>query len=298
MNGDVIRFTISIPTDQGFLGRQCNNPDCKRYFKVYTDSLKSKMFCPYCGLHFANDNLWTTDQENYIQSAIEEKAKEIVHEKLDEIFRDLQHETSNNEFIQITYTPSNYVAQPILPNYSERQMDSELICPICQSRFQVIGIFGYCPGCCNENLLVYDANLEIIKQEVIASQDPQRALRHAYSDLVSAFEGFCKRKAQSFTTETARFQILFEARKFFKDKLGINILAGLHKDDLLALRRVFQKRHSYEHNHGIIEEKYVKMIPEDAQLLNQRAILSLDEFISASHAMRQALDNLVRGIEK
>jgi hypothetical protein len=92
--------------------------------------------------------------------------------------------------------------------------------------------------------------------------------------------------------------MLFEVRKLFKDKLGIDIFAGLDKDDLLSLRRVFQKRHSYEHCQGVIEKKYVKMIPEDAQLLGQKAILSLDEFIQASNAMRQVFDNLVRGIEK
>jgi DNA-directed RNA polymerase subunit RPC12/RpoP len=298
MSKDIIHFKISVPTDQGFLGRECNNPDCQRYFKVHADSLKSEMFCPYCGIQFANDKLWTDDQSKYIREVATEKAREIVHEEIRKTFGKLARQTSGNKFVKITYKSKPYRAKSVSPRYRERQVDSELVCPTCGFSFQVYGIFGYCPGCRNENLLIYDANLEIIRQEVSASRDPQRALRHAYSDLVSAFESFCKRKARLITAETTHFQMLFETRKFFKDQLGIDILDGLDNDDLLALRRVFQKRHAYEHYQGIIEEKYVRMVPEDAHLLNQKAELSLDEFVCASQAMRRALDNLIRAIEK
>lgn len=298
MSKDVIRFTISLPTDQGFLGRECNNPECKRYFRVHSESLKSEMYCPYCGVQFANDKLWTDEQSKYAQAVAEEKAKEYFHQEIDKMFSKLARQTSGNKFVMFTHKPSHYRAKHILPRYKEPQVDSELVCPACNFRFQVYGIFGYCPGCRNENLLIYDANLDIIKREVSISQDPQRALRHAYADLVSTFESFCKKKAQLFATETARFQMLFEARKFFKDCLGVDIFDGLDKDDLLALRRVFQKRHAYEHHQGIIEEKYVRMIPEDAHLLNQKAELSLDEFIRASQAMRSALDKMLQAIEK
>ncbi|MEJ2601012.1 MAG: hypothetical protein P8Z00_21955, partial [Anaerolineales bacterium] len=104
--------------------------------------------------------------------------------------------------------------------------------------------------------------MEIIKQEVAANQDSQRALRHAYTDLVSTFEAFSKKKAKLFTDEDIRFQMLFEVRKLFKGHLGVDIFNSLSNVDLLTLRRVFQKRHAYEHYQGIIEEKYVRLIPE------------------------------------
>ena len=47
-----LTFKISIPIRNGFLGRECNNPDCKRYFKIHQNSLKDEMYCPYCGLLF------------------------------------------------------------------------------------------------------------------------------------------------------------------------------------------------------------------------------------------------------
>ncbi len=296
MRNDILHFTISIPTDEGFIGRECNNPNCKRYFKVHTSSLKNEMYCPYCGEKFSNDQLWTEDQNQYIKEFAEEKAREFVHKEFSNIFNGLSRRIPRSKHVAFTYKSEPYKARSIEPRYHEHQVDSELTCPNCSFRFQVFGIFGYCPGCQSQNLLIYDANLEIIKQEISSSDDQTRALRHAYSDLVSTFESFCKRKARAITQETTRFQELFEARKFFKDLLNIDILGEITQDNLLALRRVFQKRHAHEHSQGIIEEKYIKKIPEDAHLLGQKAVLSLDEFTQASQALRKVLDKLVLAI--
>jgi DNA-directed RNA polymerase subunit RPC12/RpoP len=295
---NIIRFSISLPTRDGFLGRECNNPECKKYFQVHKESIKSEMFCPYCGIKFSNNQLWTDEQNDYARAVAKEKAKEYMLGEIDKMFGKLARQNSGNKFVKFTHKPNNYRAKQISPRYKERQVDSELVCPECNFRFQVYGIFGYCPGCRTENLLIYDANLEIIKQEISSSKDPQRSLRHAYADLVSTFEAFGKKKAKQFTGETVRFQILFDVRKLFKDHFGMDILDGLANHDLLALRRVFQKRHTYEHYQGIIEEKYVRMIPEDAHLLNQKAELTLDEFVSASQALRHVLESMLQAIEK
>jgi DNA-directed RNA polymerase subunit RPC12/RpoP len=296
--GNTIQFSISLPTHDGFIGRECNNPDCKRYFQVYVDSIKSEMFCPYCGIKFSNDELLTEDQSKYARAVAEEKAKEYMFGEIDKMFGQFARQTSGNKYIKFTHKPTNYRAKQIHPSYSEHQVDTELACPECKFRFQVYGIFGYCPGCRNENLIIYDANLEIIKQEVASNIDSQRALRHAYADLVSTFESFSKKKAKLFTDETARFQMLFEVRKLFKEHLGVDIFSDLSNDDLLALRRVFQKRHAYEHYQGVIEDKYVRLIPEDAHLLNQKAELSLDEFVRAANALRYVLEKMLQAVEK
>jgi hypothetical protein len=294
MSNDIIHFKISLPTDQGFLGRECNNPECKGYFRVHKGSLKPEMYCPYCGVLFPNDKLWTDDQNRYVTEVAKEKATEYAHEEFNKLFSEMARNTSGNPYFKVTHLPSHYTAKTVTPNYKEHQVDSELTCPSCNFRFQVYGIFGYCPGCRNENLVIYDANLEIIKQEVSTGQDPQRALRHAYADLVSTFEAFCKSKSQTLIAEKIHFQMIFEARKFFKDNLGIDILEDLNKDELLALRRVFQKRHAFEHYQGVIEEKYVRNIPEDSGLLNQKAELSLDEFVVASQALRKVIAKLLQ----
>jgi len=297
MSKDIIRFTVTLPTDQGFLGRECNNPGCSRYFKVHSDFLKDEMYCPYCAEKFHRNDLLTKDQRDHLRNVAVEKGREFVHNEIADMFKNLARKNSGSKYFKITYKSRPYSARPVTPSYRERKVDSELVCPDCNTHFQVFGIFGYCPGCRTENLRIYDANLEIVKREVASSDDPQRALRHAYTDLVSMFEAFCKNKAKLITAETTRFQMLFETRKFFKKLLNIDILDGLANADLLTLRRVFQKRHAFEHYEGMIEEKYVREIPEDINLLGQKAELTLDEFIVASKAARKVLDTIVRALE-
>jgi hypothetical protein len=70
-----IEFAISIPTDEGFLGRECNNPQCHSYFRVHCDSIRNRMFCPYCGDVFVNEELHTPDQLDFAQKQAIEKAK-------------------------------------------------------------------------------------------------------------------------------------------------------------------------------------------------------------------------------
>lgn len=68
---DKLHFRVGFPTDEGFFGRECNNPECCRYFKVHEDSIKPHMHCPYCGEEFPNDQLWTRDQLQYIERVVE-----------------------------------------------------------------------------------------------------------------------------------------------------------------------------------------------------------------------------------
>lgn len=292
-----LEFTISIPTDEGFLGRECNNPQCHRYFRVYSDSVLPKMFCPYCGTEFLNDQLYTPDQLKYIQEQTEEKAKEYVYGEIDKIFGNLAQQSSGNRYVRIEHSPIRYHAKQVSPQYNEPKVDSELICPKCSFRFQVYGIFGYCPGCRSENMLIYDANLSIIRREIEDSSNPTRALRHAYGDLVSTFQLFCARKATPESAKKPSFQELFPTRKFFKDSLNIDIFSGLTDSEMLSIRRIFQKRHVCEHNGGIVTEQYVQKIPEDRVLINTHVQLSIEEFEIGAKSLRKILDNLVEGSE-
>ena len=75
------------------------------------------------------------------------------------------------------------------------------------------------------------------------------------------------------------------------------MLANVSGTDLLALRRVFQKRHVCIHAGGEITDRYVRMIPEDLNLLGTQVVLSADELDTAATAMRIALGELVKSIE-
>src|SRR6266498_261315 len=187
----MISFTVSIPTDLGFIGRSCSNNRCGRYFKVHADFLKEQMFCPYCSRQFSKNDLLTDDQEEYVKEAAIEKAREYMFREVDKMFSRLARNSSQNKHVKIKHTPINYRPREVSPEYQEHKVDSELICPQCNSRFQV----------------------------------------------------------------------LFEVRNFFKKHLGIDMLDGLTSDELLTIRRIFQKRHLYEHEGDKINDRYINMIP-------------------------------------
>lgn len=288
-------FKISIPTDaNGFIGCACDSPDCKQYFKIYVPDHGSHLHCPYCGVQFSRDSLLTSNQQKYAKEAAIEEARVYAIEEIQKMMKKTFRGSKN-----ITYRPSRRPRKrPVRPRYVERDVDTEFQCAECSIRFQVYGIFGYCPGCSCENLQIYDANWANIRRKLESDPDKDRQLRYAYGDIVSTFEMFCARKARRVTQEKGNFQVLFDARKFFKKHANVDILESVAGSDLLALRRVFQKRHVCIHSGGEITERYAKMIPEDKNLLGTQVVLTVEELDTAATAIRVALGNLVRMLEQ
>ena len=288
-------FLVSVPSDgKGFIGRACDSASCRQYFKIRIPDHKDSLYCPYCGSSFSKNSLLTREQFDHVRLAAVEEARVHAINETQKMFKDTFRGSKN-----ITYKPGPLpTKRPVVATYKEREVDTELECSECNTQYQVYGIFGYCPGCKCENLQIYDANWAIITRGIDAAQDKTRQLRHAYGDLVSTFEVFCTRKAKKITSETGNFQVLFDAHKFFKKHMNVDMLASLSQPDLLSLRRVFQKRHICIHAGGIITERYIKMIPEDSKLLGTSVVLTESELEEAATAMRIALGELVRHIER
>jgi uncharacterized Zn-finger protein len=284
-------ISVSIPTIEGFLSRECNNSDCNKYFKVLAETERKEMYCPYCGeLQLVND-LHTKEQVKYVKDVAKEN---ITEEVFKEFGKMLSNVARGSKFIEYKHKP--YRPKYISKSKIDKQVDSEIKCPECGTVFQVYGIFGYCTSCKYENILIYDANLAIIEQEIKNATSPDRALRHAYNDLVATYELFCRKKAKNYQEEHKSFQELFEPRKFFNKHLGIDIFQGMNNSELLPLRRVFQKRHAYQHYNGVINKQYIKKIPEDKASLDNKAFLSINEFKEAARIMRILLSNLTNAV--
>ncbi|MEX1013723.1 MAG: hypothetical protein WDZ80_01005 [Candidatus Paceibacterota bacterium] len=291
MSRNEIRFTVQFPTDNGFFGRECNNPKCGKYFKVHENSLTDEMYCPYCAESFSKEDLLTQDQTKYVEKVTKEKAEQYIH---DEFQKMLKRATRNSKFLK--FESSRRSKKHIRPNYKEKKTDSEFTCPYCECNFQVYGVFGYCPGCKKENILIYDANKDFILKEIESASNKERALRHAYSDIVSTFEIFCSNKAKMITTDSTNFQDIYKTRRFFKKHLTIDILEDLRHEEELAFKRIFHKRHVYDHNDGVISEKYIKKIPEDKDNLGKKADLSIEEFQTGANVIRLVLTKIINKI--
>jgi Zn finger protein HypA/HybF involved in hydrogenase expression len=279
-----ISYKISIPTDKGFWGRECKS--CDKYFKVDANKIQANMFCPYCGQTQPNDNLWTKEQKETVDKIAVNVAKRFIEDELEKMFKDL----SRNSKV-MTYKPGAKTQIPNPVSHLEKEVDSEIECPSCSMTFQVFGIFGFCPGCKEDNVLIYEANLNQLIQEIDTSKNSSRSLRHAYNDLVSTFEAYCKKVASKNNLGSTNFQNLKDTKDLFKES-GLDIYSEINYDEKIQLKRVFEKRHSFQHSNGKITEKYTRNVPEDSKLLNTIAVLSKEEFLEGIVVMKKILKNI------
>lgn len=282
-------LTVDLYAKDGFIGRRCPAPECGLFFKVATISLAQAVFCPYCGGQFTKEQLLTLDQKEQIQAVI---SREVLPEFRKEL-RDILKKTFSGSGWKYTEgTDPEPAPAPVQP--PERDQDTVLSCPECSCQFHVDGIFGYCPGCRAENLKLYDANWHLLKHELQRSSDPSRGLRLAYSDAVSTFEVFCRKEAQARGSTARKFQSLPAVERAFSDVFPAGILAGLTSEENLAVRRVVQKRHLFVHSEGVIDEDYLKVVPEDRVLLGTQAVGSIEELDVGLTGLRRILLSLVQ----
>ena len=277
-----LNFKISFPTDGGFWGRQCKQ--CDKYFKIDADKIKPELYCPYCGELQPNDNLWTKQQTKHARDIAASVGKRYIEDELEKMFKST---FGNSKFIK--YTPGQKtIPRNSVSRHVEKPVDTEIECPTCQLKFQIYGIFGYCPSCREESLLIYETNLQIIIQEINNSSDKTRALRHAYNDVVSTFEGYCKLVAKRKGLESTNFQNLKSTKELFK-KYQLDIYSDISETEKISIKRVFEKRHAYQHAQGQITEKYVQNIPQDRALLDTKAELSISELTEGIDVLKKIL---------
>lgn len=277
-------YKISIPTDNGFWGRECQK--CEKYFKVDSDQIPDEMFCPYCGEVQKSDDMCTKSQKDEVDRIANQVAERYVEDELEKMFKNLAKKSKS-----ITYKSGKKTNISKPTAHLEKEVDSEITCPSCETKFQVYGVFGFCPSCKEDNMLIYEANLQIILNEIKDSSHPKRALRHAYKDLVTTFELYCKRISGIYNLGNANFQNLLNTKKFFK-KQDVDIYKGIEYLEKVALKRIFEKRHAYEHNGGKITENFIKNVPEDSKLIGQIAELNKDEFMSGVVIIQKVIKNI------
>lgn len=285
-------FTIKLPADgDGFVGRACKERTCGRYFKVQGSSKAEKLHCPYCGTAGAISETHTPEQAAYAKRVLKEKARKHVHDEVQKMLKNTFGRLPRSGSVSFSFKPGPaYVEKTILPGYREQKVDTDLCCPDCGFTFQVHGIFGYCPKCRTENAQIYDTNLAIIRKELANPADQKRALRHAYGDLVSTVEMFCKNRAPALPNQKRpSFQRLADVEALALSRVGKKLDELLTEDELMALRIVFQKRHVYTHGGGVIDERYTREVPGTEHLVGTKAELSLEEFDKGAKAVHRLI---------
>jgi len=276
----------------GFTGRECPNPECEGYFKMqFGTGLPGENLpchCPYCGHKTGHNEFWTKEQIEYAQS--------IAHRQItDAIFKDLksmEFESKPRGGFGIGISLKVKPGQPVpIKYYTEKELETILICDQCTLRYAIYGIFAFCPDCGTHNSKqILETNLQLAKKKLALSSQLDKDLSEtlindALENVVSAFDGFgrevCRVRSKSSNNPEEvlkiRFQNIDGAKKKIIDLFGVNISQCLSSDKWDFAIKEFQKRHLVSHKMGIVDQEYIDKSHDLEAIVGRKISISSEE---------------------
>jgi len=280
------KIQISIPTDEnGYTGREC--PLCEQYFKVKfgTGLPISYQICPYCGHKDESTHFFTTNQVEYLKSSI---AKNFIEPILDDVKKNIKKLESKNSFIQIKVKTSPH--KFTIEKYQEEILETDIICDNCGLDFSIYGVFSNCPDCGQLNAkAVFEKSIEssIKKLNLCVDQTLDKFFidelkKDALISGVSAFDALGKalkmKHSQIVPSKPKNlFQNIKELDKFLLNVFSKDVAIYTSEEDSKFLFKMFQVRHIYEHNAGVIDDNFIGNVPEYSMIKGRKYILIEEE---------------------
>ncbi|MBC7427661.1 MAG: hypothetical protein H7336_03555 [Bacteriovorax sp.] len=249
-------FSIFIASDvEGKFGHEC--PECKGYWRSSGPSAIKQTTCPYCGVLGDGFQFLTKGQRIYI-----ERCCQLIGEKLDSP-ESCEASISMDE---VADSAGRDVEKPTF-YYAEESQQKRFNCISCECYNDILGRFGYCSRCGKHNgLSELSEELNRIKQKIISSGEFENCLREAVAIFDSVGRSYSKQFAgripmtEKRTKEWERklFHSLDGIAEALDNNFDIGLFKGFHPDDKQFIRKMFLRRHVYEHNGGVVDDRYIK----------------------------------------
>ena len=301
------KIQVTLPLDQeGMLGCQCPADTCGRYFKVNPESGGSVEVeaCPYCEAPADSQDFATPEQVEYAMGVAGDQVADLVFARLHGI-ADRFNRQQRGGLIELQMDVKR--ERPTPRPYSERLLETRVRCDSCTLEFAVYGVFASCPACQRLNALTTClASLEVARKRVHHANDPNidntlrgQFPRDALRDGVSAFDSYGKALRAKYPdrlrskAKTNLFQDL--------DALDAELQRGglpaidtiLPSDEAARLNWFFQARHVYEHNAGVVDDRFIERVSGSAALRGRLLPLPESDLLSGIEALAklaQAID--------
>lgn len=303
--GDSIQVLVNIPLDDdGMMGRECL--ECKKYFKLKpgTGLPTDHCHCPYCNYEGDSHTFWTPAQLEYAESVgLNQVFQTLIKPSLDRLtksFKDLER-SSRNSLIKFSFKTSGHDHFFPIKYYSEKELETKLECDNCGLVFSIYGVFAHCPDCNELNaFLIFDKSIEVTEKQFeiftkseIPADLRMQSLASIVSSCVSAVDGLGKElRKRKPTLYPDKPKNLFQNLYVFNEHLN-NLISDKHSNYPLLLK-MFQVRHLYEHNMGVVDEDFIKKLPQYSNLLGRKFILDeleLKNFISCIQELGVLIKN-------
>lgn len=281
---------VRIPPDgKGFVGREC--PNCEAYFKVKfgTGLPINYCTCPYCDQKANHDEFFTRAQIEYAKSV---GIKQLVDPLLKDFGSSLKklERSTRGSFIQIKiklkHTPFR------IAHYQEQILETEVTCDNCGLEFAIYGVFSNCPDCGQLNArAIFQKSIEVAKKRILLSEQEgvddqlkEELLADALSGGVSSFDSFGKALIAKFPSNFPGrtrnlFQKIAKLSEVLANTTGKNIVDLTDQQSYTFFLKMFQVRHIYEHNAGVIDDDFVRKEPSFSHLKGRKYKLEKPEIL-------------------
>jgi len=296
------RIEVPITKDpDGYLGRECPEPDCEGYFKIKLGTgLKGPNLpchCPYCGHTDSHNRFWTKDQLEYARSVALQKLTDAVRADL----KSLEFEIKPRGLFGIGMSMKLKPGRPVpIRHYREQALETHVTCDGCTLEYAVFGVFGFCPDCRQHNsLTILTRNLELTRKQLTLAgtledaEFRQHIVEDALENCVSAFDGFARETCRVRSSkssgpakaESLSFQNLPRAAQRLQALFGVDLKSAVAVDDWTLAHLNFMKRHLTAHRSGVIDQQYLDETGEPSALLGRRVVVDAAHIATLADAV-------------
>lgn len=296
--------------EDGTFGRECPNPDCRNYFKLYEDEFLaapgSQLTCPACAHTGGVDAFGTLDQVHRIQAGQRQAVEAMAHAAIADFLRDMGGRTVKGKGFSLTYNTTISPPPPTrpLPTYEERATLRTFHCPN-GHRAVIYDLLAACPYCGPDTppRAIFDDNLaatlrqlddaDAMSPERIAGGAQTAAVEDALKRIVAALQNLAKQlhaRADVVQPGDNPWQNAERLRKQWKRSFKADPLRGLDEETVKVVKLMFARRHALEHNGGVADARYIKETGEGT--LNRRIRVRSAFVRQAIEATRALADQL------
>lgn len=302
-----------LSDDKGYFDRECPNQNCLYVFKINMQDWKEKIsddcvYCPRCGHTAKSTEWWTEQQLEGMQNLAKNWAITYLQQSLDKSFGKLANSTKNNKFFRITYKPSKKITFINNPIGQSKEWEQDIQCPYCSTRYSVIGTAYFCP-CCGKNIIdkTFDNSIDNVEKMINSLNEMEALYTKSYGkdkaknmcsemlegtleDIVSAFQIFAATiygKISSKNVRTNDFQIIEKGSNLFYKISTKKYEDFISKEEIKKLVKMFQQRHVFEHNGGVVDEDYLKKSGDTTYKLGQRLVLHKKDVFDTINIIRK-----------
>ncbi|MFZ1980036.1 MAG: hypothetical protein WAU61_01915 [Smithella sp.] len=241
----------------GKFGHEC--PECNKHFRTDNIPAAFPLTCPYCGLRAESYHYLTPPQKTYIKHYVELLIKGCEN----------LSPNSTSEIVIDMNSIADAVSEDPRPDfyYTSTTQQTEFMCADCNSYNDIRGRYGYCASCGCRNTaesqrIALDGVRNQIKEGVLSPMD---AVKKAVSEFDSAARDYVEQLISRVPMKESRInqlkQLLFHNLDKFDEIMkacfGINLLIGM-EGERDFIRKMFLRRHVYEHGGGVASERYVR----------------------------------------